>query len=36
MNYTIFATVRDMGVVDKIEQGAEIRSIILGCSPKLR
>jgi cyclophilin family peptidyl-prolyl cis-trans isomerase/HEAT repeat protein len=36
MNYTIFATVRDMGVVDTIEQGAEIRSITLGCSAKLK
>jgi cyclophilin family peptidyl-prolyl cis-trans isomerase len=34
LNYTIFASVRDMAVVDKIEQGAEIRSIVLGCPSK--
>jgi cyclophilin family peptidyl-prolyl cis-trans isomerase/HEAT repeat protein len=33
MGYTIFARVRetDMTVIDKIEQGAEIRTISLGC-----
>jgi cyclophilin family peptidyl-prolyl cis-trans isomerase/HEAT repeat protein len=36
LSYTIFASVRetDMAVIDTIEQGAEIRSITLGCSPK--
>jgi cyclophilin family peptidyl-prolyl cis-trans isomerase len=33
-DYTIFARVRDMGVVDTIEEGAEIRSITLGCVKK--
>lgn len=34
LNYTIFATVRDsdMGAIDKIEQGDEIRTISMGCS----
>ena len=36
LDYTIFATVRDMGIVDKIEEGAEMRSIVLGCPPKPR
>lgn len=34
LSYTIFATVREMDVVDKIEEGAEIRSIALGCTKK--
>ena len=40
LNYTIFARVRgaDMGIIDAIEEGAEIRSIVLGCSrpPRLK
>jgi cyclophilin family peptidyl-prolyl cis-trans isomerase/HEAT repeat protein len=38
LSYTIFASVRDadMAVVDRIEEGAEIRSIALGCPPKPR
>ena len=38
LNYTIFASVRDadMAVVDRIEEGAEIRSIALGCAPRPR
>jgi cyclophilin family peptidyl-prolyl cis-trans isomerase/HEAT repeat protein len=36
LSYTIFASVRetDMAVIDRIEEGAEIRSIMLGCSAK--
>jgi len=38
LSYTIFARVReiDMAVIDRIEEGAEIRSMTLGCSPKPR
>jgi cyclophilin family peptidyl-prolyl cis-trans isomerase/HEAT repeat protein len=38
LSYTIFASVRDadMAAVDRIEEGAEIRSIALGCAPKPR
>jgi cyclophilin family peptidyl-prolyl cis-trans isomerase/HEAT repeat protein len=34
MDYTIFAQIRstDMAVVDRIEEGAQIRSIMLGCT----
>lgn len=36
LNYTIFASVRDrdMAVIDRIEEGAEIRSMTLGCSKR--
>lgn len=34
LNYTIFATVREMDVIDKIEEGAEIRTMTLGCLKK--
>jgi cyclophilin family peptidyl-prolyl cis-trans isomerase len=36
LGYTIFASVRDadMAVIDRIEQGAQIRSMTLGCPPK--
>jgi len=36
LDYTIFATVRDadMTAIDKIEEGAEIRTISLGCPKK--
>jgi len=36
LSYTIFASVRatDMAVIDQVEEGAEIPSITLGCSPK--
>lgn len=38
LGYTVFATVRQMDVVDKIEEGAEMRSIVLGCArpPRLK
>lgn len=36
VDYTIFATIRntDMPVIDRIEEGAEIRSITLGCTAR--